>query len=136
VKLDASPRLPIPLVSATVTPGAITGRVSRVRRTKAGEEAAQRALDKKLREQADAIAATRPSTRRKSVDERKPRPELPDGWHQICASVPAETIVAIDAVIARLEVEGLGKLSRSRVLRIAVQRLDVGPLIDELRRLR
>lgn len=159
---DADPRLPTPLVTADIVAGAITNRVARVRRTRAGVAAARAREVAAQRQDADAIAATRrkpgragapvpapelpalpppprPSTRRKPAAERRPirTKGMPPGWVVLCVSAPGELITELDAAIARLNAgAGGGRMSRSRLIRIAVAHLDVDRVIAELRRLR
>lgn len=152
---DAGAGLPTPLVTADIVAGAITGRVARVRRTRAGQDAARAREAAAERQAVDAIAAARrkpelsggaastlppprPSTRRKPAAERRPirTKGMPPDWCAICVSAPRELITELDAAIARLAAEGAGHVSRSRLIRIAVAHLDVDRVIAELRRLR
>lgn len=61
---------------------------------------------------------------------------MPPGWVVLCVSAPGELITELDAAIARFDAAGVGRVSRSRLIRIAVAHLDVDRVIAELRRLR
>lgn len=139
-------RLPEPLVSATITRGTISSRVKRVRTTRAGVAYKRAAAAATTRQAADAIAAQRAAgahlepakrpRRRLAVEDRRElrTPGLPAGWHQICVCMPADVVRALDAAIERCAAAGAGSPSRSRLIRIALGRLDVADVVAELKR--
>ena len=50
--------------------------------------------------------------------------------------MPRAALAELDAIVERCRAAGAGTLARSRLIRIAIGRLDVDALIPELRRTR
>lgn len=77
-------------------------------------------------------------TSRRPAGDRKPirTPGMPADWVALCISMPRDALAELDAIIERCRAAGAGKLARSRLIRIAIARLDVDALIPELRRTR
>jgi hypothetical protein len=68
----------------------------------------------------------RHDTSRKPVGKRKElrTQGLPSGWHALCVTMPESALASLDAEIARLRASGVTKMSRSRLIRIALRVAD------------
>lgn len=91
------------------------------------QERAAAALE--TRQRADAIAAQRAAgrTSRKTAAERKEHRAtgLPAGWHALCVSIPREQLEQLDAKLATLRAGGLTGMNRSKLIRIALQLVEL-----------
>lgn len=58
----------------------------------------------------------------------------PDSYVVIAFSTYPAELVKLDAVVERLRAAGVKRINRSRLIRIALQRLDVDAIVDEMRR--
>jgi hypothetical protein len=108
------------------------------RRHRLGAEPAPAMLSSAPAPQERPDSRPRGRTSRRPAGDRKPirTPGMPADWVALCISMPREALAELDAVIERCRAAGLGKLARSRLIRIAIARLDVDALIPELRRTR
>ncbi len=64
---------------------------------------------------------------------KRPRRSADAGdWTAYCASMHPSELAALDAVVDRFKAAGVRRMSRSWLIRIAVQRLDLDALQAEL----
>lgn len=131
-------KLPEPTASAVVVRGAITNRVTRVRRTAAGEALARSEADRRQREAADVNAPARASTARLPAAQRKElrAKGLPAGWHALCVLIPADQLDDLDGLLAAVKTAGVTNISRSKLIRIALRVVSTDAVIALARRAR
>jgi len=108
------------------------------RRDRVSPEPATVALSSSPTSQGRPDSRPRGRTSRRPAGDRKPirTPGMPADWVALCISMPRDALADLDTIIERCRAAGAGKLARSRLIRIAIARLDVDTLIPELRRTR
>jgi hypothetical protein len=81
------------------------------------------------------LASPRDTSRKPASVRKQHRAQgLPEGWHALCVTMPEAALIALDEKLDQIRAAGVLRMSRSRLVRIALSLVDVDAAIDAARR--